>query len=136
MSEPAKYNFPKAEKVQIFEHVGTYIETQHNHAIAPEVKTAIADLQILLPQLQAQHPHVTSETAAIAILDAKFTEIKQSKTHRLVALRQQLLNPQRHLQALKTTLGEVAKHYLEESIWAKAVITYLDKMSETPDQGA
>jgi hypothetical protein len=30
MSEASKYNFPKAEKVQVFEQVGTYIE--HNYA--------------------------------------------------------------------------------------------------------
>lgn len=37
------------------------------------------------------------------------------------------------IQATKATLGEVAKHYLEASVWSKAIITYLDKMSETPD---
>jgi hypothetical protein len=30
---------------------------------------------------------------------------------------------------------EVAKHYLEESVWAKASLTYLDKLSEEPNHG-
>jgi len=134
MSNSSKYNFPNAQKVQIFEQVNTYIE--NNHPTDPEVKTAIADLTLLLTQLQTQYPQVKTESQALTVLDAEFTEIQQSTTHPLVNLRQQLLNPERHLQAIKATLAEIAKHYLEESVWAKAAITYLDKLSETPDQGA
>ena len=114
---------------------GDQIGTQNQYTNDPEVRGAIADLQTLLTQLQAQHPQVTTETEALAIIDAEFTEIQQSKTHRLATLRQQLLNPERHLQAIKATLGEVAKHYLEESVWAKASLTYLDKLSEEPNHG-
>lgn len=91
----------------------------------------------LLLQLQEKHPTVTTEDKALSIIDAEFTEIKQSNPHKLVtllaSLREHFLNPERHLQATKATFGEVAKHYLEESVWSKAIITYLDKMSETPD---
>ncbi len=114
---------------------GDQIGTQTQYNNDPEVRGAITDLQTLLTQLQTQHPHVTTETQALAIIDAEITEIKQSKTHRLATLRQQLLNPERHLQAIKATLGEVAKHYLEESVWAKASLTYLDKLSEQPNHG-
>ncbi|MFQ4139062.1 hypothetical protein PGN35_022385 [Nodosilinea sp. PGN35] len=136
MTEVSKYSFPKAEKVQVFEQVDTYIETQHNYATDPSVQAAIADLQTLITQLQTQHPSVATEPEALAIIDAEFIEIQQSPTHKLVTLRQQLLNPERHLQATKATLGEIAKHYLEESVWAKATITYLDTLSETPERGA
>jgi hypothetical protein len=138
MSNSSKYNFPAAQKVQIFEQVTTYIEKyiENNHPTDPEVKTTIADLTLLLTQLQAQHPQVTTESQALTVLDAEFTEIQHSPTHPLVSLRQQLLNPERHLQAIKATFAEVVKHYLEESVWSKAVVTYLDKLSETPDQGA
>ncbi|NJO73570.1 MAG: HEAT repeat domain-containing protein [Leptolyngbyaceae cyanobacterium RM1_406_9] len=115
---------------------GAFIGTQNNYPTDPELQCAIADLQTLLTQLQIQHPQVTTEIEAIAITDAKFTEIKQSQTHGLANLRKQLLNPERHLQATKATLGEVAKHYLEESVWAKAILTYLDKLSEDPNLGA
>jgi len=114
---------------------GDQIGTQNQYTNDPEVRGAIADLQTLLTQLQTQHPHVTTETEALVIIDAEFTEIQQSKTDRLATLRQQLLNPERHLQAIKATLGEVAKHYLEESVWAKASLTYLDKLSEQPNHG-
>ncbi len=115
---------------------GDQVGTQNYTATDPEVQGAIADLKAFLTQLQAQYPQVTTEAEALIIIDAEFTEIKQSPTNKLVTLRQQLLNPERHAQAIKATLGEIAKHYLEESVWAKATLTYLDKMSETPDQGA
>jgi hypothetical protein len=114
---------------------GDQVGTQNYAATDPEVQRAIADLQALLIQLQTQHPQVTTEMEALAIVDAEFTELKQSPTSKLATLRQQLLNPERHAQAIKATLGEVAKHYLEDSVWAKATLTYLDKISETPNQG-
>ena len=136
MSEPSKYTI-HTQSSQIIEHnPGTVIGIQHRYAAEPEVQETVADLKILLTQLQTQHPQVTTETEAIAIIDAEFTEIKQSPGSKLVTLRQQILNPERHAQALKATLGEIAKHYLEESVWAKATLTYLDKLSETPNQGA
>ena len=136
MSEPSKYTI-RAQSSQIIEHnAGTVIGIQYSYAAEPEVQETVADLKILLTQLQTQHPQVTTETEAIAIIDAEFTEIKQSSGSKLVTLRQQILNPERHAQALKATLGEIAKHYLEESVWAKATLTYLDKLSETPNQGA
>jgi hypothetical protein len=133
---PGKYDnaFPNAQKVQIFERVETYIE--HQHTTDPEIPAAIADLQTLIINLQTQHPTVTTETQALDIIDAEFTEIKQNPNYKLTTLRQQILNPERHLQAIKATAAEVAKHYLEESVWAKASITYIDKLSETPDPGA
>ena len=134
MNTPSKYNFPNVQKVQIFEKVDTYIE--NNYPNDPETKAAIADIQTLIAQLQTQHPQVTTQAQALDIIDVEFTEIKQSKTHRLATLRQQLLNPERHLQATKAALGEIAKHYLEESVWAKTIITYLDKLSEEPNHGA
>jgi HEAT repeat protein len=115
---------------------GNFIGTQNNYAADPEVQSAIADIQIMISQLQAQYPQVTTETQALAILDVEFTEIKQNQTHKLATLRKQILNPERHLQAIKAALGEVAKHYLEESVWAKTTITYLDKLSEEPNHGA
>ena len=112
------------------------IGIQNNYATDLEIKSAIADLETLFTQLQTQHPHVNTETQALAILDVEFTEIKQDKTHKLATLRKQLLNPERHLQAIKAALGEVAKHYLEESVWAKTAITYADQLSEEPNHGS
>lgn len=136
MSEPSKYTI-HTQSSQIIEHnTGTVIGIQNSYSTDLDVQEAVANLTTLLTQLQTQHPQITSEVEALAIIDAEFTDIKQSPTSKLTILRQQLLNPERHAQAIKATLGEVAKHYLEDSIWAKASLTYLDKMSEPPDQGA
>jgi hypothetical protein len=60
----------------------------------------------------------------------------QKIRHQTTILKQQLFNPDRHLQASKATLVEVTKAAWEKSLIVKAVITYLDKFSETPDKGA
>ncbi|NMG56934.1 hypothetical protein E1H12_00005 [Geitlerinema sp. P-1104] len=114
---------------------GDQIGTNHNQTTNAEVKQAVADLQALLADLETQHPQVSSEQEASAIIEAEFTEIRETPNHRLAILRKQILNPERHLQAIKATSIEVAKSAYEKSILAKAVITYLDKLSETPDRG-
>jgi len=133
MSNSSKYNFPNAQKVQIFEQVNTYIE--HNHEIDTDTKAVLTDLQTLITQLQTQHPTVTTETEALAIIDAEFTETRQTPTHKLATLRQQIINPERHFQALKAALNEIVNYYLEENIWGKTAIASLNTLSETPDQG-
>ena len=56
--------------------------------------------------------------------------------HQMSLLKRQLLNPDRHLQATKATLIEVAKSAYEKSLIVKAIIPYLDKLSEEPNHGA
>jgi hypothetical protein len=136
MSEPSKYTIHTQSSQIIEQNPGTVIGIQNSQTPDAEVQRAIADLTTLLTQLQTQYPQVATEAEALPIIDAEFTEIKQSPTSKLATLRQQILNPERHAQAIKATLGEITKHYLEESVWAKATLTYLDKMSETPNQGA
>ncbi len=114
---------------------GDQVGIQHNHTTSPEIDAALKQLQTYLNSLQTQHPEPSSETEALAIIDAEFTEIQRQPDHRLATLRQQLTNPEGHFQATKATLAEIAKHYLEESVWSKAILTYIDKLSETPDQG-
>ncbi|WP_448570210.1 hypothetical protein [Trichothermofontia sp.] len=115
---------------------GDQIGIQNNQTVNPELQAVLNDIQTLITQLQTQYPTVNTETEALAIIDAEFTEIRQTPTHKLATLRQQILNPERHLQALKAVLNEIVNYYLEENIWGKAAIVYLDKMSEDPKQGA
>lgn len=114
-----------------------------NATIVPSSEVSHADyervfmeLQTLLKRLQEKYPHVRSESEAFKIIDAEVTSESAPQHDRLVNFRDQIFNLERHLQASKAALSEVAKHYLEESIWAKAGITYIDKLSETPDRGA
>ncbi|MEC4813375.1 MAG: hypothetical protein SAK29_08905 [Scytonema sp. PMC 1069.18] len=53
----------------------------------------------------------------------------------MLLLKRQLFNPARHLQAAKATLVEITKAAYEKSLIAKAIITYIDKLSEEPNHG-
>lgn len=82
MSEPSKYTI-HTQSSQITEHnAGTVIGIQNSYATDPEVQGAIADLKTLFTQLQTQYPQVTTETEALPIIDAEFTEIRQSRTNK------------------------------------------------------
>jgi hypothetical protein len=137
MSEASKYNFPKAKKVQVFEQVDTYIE--NNYPKDEALKQQIPEVLQLVHQLQQTH-QPTTEVQAAEIIDVEFCEIQNTNPTRwqtirkqLQLLKRQLLNPESHFKATKATLAEVAKHYLEESVVSKALITYLDTMSADPE---
>jgi hypothetical protein len=123
---------------------GDQIGIQHNYfGTDPALSEQIADLQQLIADLELQHPNPAGEAAALAIVDNALTTIQtqqpdrwQKIRYQTTILKQQLLNPDRHLQASKATLVEVTKAAWEKSLIVKAVITYLDKFSETPDKGA
>ena len=115
---------------------GDQVGFQYNYPTGPELQTAISDLKAVLNDLKTQNPSVATEAQALTIIDAEFTEIQPGESSRIATLRQQFLNPERHFQASKASLVEVLKHFLEESVWAKAVITYIDTMSSTPEEGA
>jgi patatin-like phospholipase/acyl hydrolase len=143
MNNSSKYNFPNVQKVQIFEQVDTYIENQNSsEAINTALLDQIADLRQFIADLEIQHPNPAGEEAALEIVGNALTEIQtqqpdqwQKICHQTTIFKQQLLNPQRHLQASKATLVEVTKAAWGKSLIVKAVITYLDKFSETPDKG-
>jgi HEAT repeat protein len=123
---------------------GDQIGIQHNYFGAnPALSEQIADLQQLIADLEVQHPNPAEESDALAIVDNALTTIQtqqpdrwQKIRHQTTILKQQLLNPDRHLQASKATLVEVTKAAWEKSLIVKAIITYLDKFTETPDKGA
>jgi hypothetical protein len=99
-------------------------------------------MQQLIVDLELQHPNPAGESVALSIVDNALTAIQiqqpdrwQKIRHQTTILKQQLLNPDRHLQASKATLVEVTKAAWEKSLIVKAFITYIDKFSETPDKG-
>jgi hypothetical protein len=128
----------------------TIIGTQNNYATDPNLLKTIqdllqqnTDLQTFITDLETQNPNLQTEAEAEAIRDRAITQIQTTNpTHwqtirqQMRTLKQQLLNPERHAQAAKATLVEVTKAYWEKSLIIKAIVTYIDKLSETPDQGA
>jgi hypothetical protein len=61
MTEASKYNFPKAKKVQVFEQVDTYIETQHNYTPDHQKSAAEQQLQSIVSKLRQKYPDATDE---------------------------------------------------------------------------
>ncbi len=122
---------------------GDQVGIQHNYfGTDPAISEQIADLQQLIADLEVKHPNPVGEESAVAIVESALTKVQtqqpdrwQKIIHQITILKQQLLNPERHLQASKSTLVEVTKAAWEKSLIVKAVITYLDKFSETPDKG-
>jgi HEAT repeat protein len=125
-------------------HTNNYYEKgththNHNYANDETLKQQTIELRQWVHQLQQTH-QPTTEVQAAEIIDVEFREIQNTNPTRwqtirkqLQLLKRQLLNPESHFKATKATLAEVAKHYLEESLVSKAVITYLDTMSADPD---
>lgn len=116
-------------------------ETKSPKANDEALKQHIPEVRQLVHQLQQTY-QPTTEVQAAEIIDIEFHEIQKTNPTRwqtirkqLQLLKRQLLNPESHLKATKATLAEVAKHYLEESVVSKALITYLDTMSADTDQG-
>ncbi|OKH33161.1 hypothetical protein NIES2119_24185 [[Phormidium ambiguum] IAM M-71] len=111
----------------------------HNYANDETLKQQTVELRQLVHQIQQTH-QPTTEVEAAKIIDVEFREIQKTNPTRwqtlrkqLQLLKRQLFNPESHFKATKATLAEIAKHYLEESVVSKAVITYLDTMSADSD---
>jgi predicted NACHT family NTPase len=122
----------------------TTIETQNNYFETDDtLRQEIVELNQFIAELETKYPNVNTEAEAEKILDAEIVEVQtgnptrwQTICRQWSLLKRQLFNPERHLQAAKATAVEVIKSACEKSLIAKAVITYLDKLSETPDLGA
>jgi predicted NACHT family NTPase len=124
----------------------TIIDIQNNYFnfnTDEALRKEIADLNRFIAELDAKHPNIQTETDAEQILDAEILAVQtdnptrwQSLRHQMSLLKRQLLNPERHLQAAKATLIEVTKTAYEKSLIVKAIITYIDKLSEEPNHGA
>jgi len=109
----------------------------------PALNQEISDLQQFIANLEATNPNLETEQEADQIVTTALDQVQTQEPTRwqkirsqMGILKKQILNPERHFQAAKATGIEVAKHYAENSLIVKAVITYIDKLSEPPDQGA
>ena len=123
----------------------TIIDTQNNNYFSSDetLKHQIAELQQLITELETQHPNLQTEAQATQIVQQTMDQIQTQNPDRwqklrdqMTILKQQFFNPDRHTQALKATIVEVTKTKWEENLLVKAIVTYLDKFSETPNKGA
>ena len=119
----AKYSFPNAREVKIFEQVGQYIETQN--ASDPEVKEALEDLKQILQELQAQNPQA-SEEEAMEILDVEVEAIRRREPQRW----RQLANLRRWQNGAKKGALKVGEHLADSTVWGKALVGFLEGASD------
>jgi hypothetical protein len=107
---------------------GDQIGIKNNYNASPEIQATIAELKATLAEIQTKNPTISTPEEALVTLDVEFTQVKQTDRYKLVQLRQFILEPKRHIKAIKATIAEISKHYLEDSVWAKATITYLENL--------
>jgi hypothetical protein len=130
MSETSKYII-NAEIVQI-------VETNSGEVIAkkyandPAFTDALTEIVQILTTLQQKYPTAT-ETEAEEIIEAEFTEIKTQQPKKWETFRRQLLNRERWFNGGKAALSETAKHYLENNVFSKAGIAFLEGFSADED---
>ncbi len=119
----AKYSFPNAREVKIFEQVDQYIETQN--AGDPDVKAAIADLKQILQGLQAQNPQA-SEEEAVEILEVEIESIQHREPQRW----RQLMNLKRWKNGAKKGALKAGEHMADSTVWGKALVGFLEGVSD------
>lgn len=89
------------------------------------VEVVLADFKQFLNDLQQKYPNATDETA-IQVIDAEFTEMKRSQPQRW----QNFLSLKRQWNGVRTALLKAGEHYAEETPLGKALIGYLEGVSE------
>lgn len=89
------------------------------------VEVTLADFKQFLNDLQQKYPNATEETA-IQVVDAEFTKMKQLQPWRW----QNFLNLKRQWNGIRTALLNAGEHYAEETPLGKALIGYLEGVSE------
>lgn len=116
------------------------IDTQNNFFDTDKTLAQdITDLKEFIADLETKHPHLQTPAEADAVIETEIIKVQSDNPtrwhilrHQMSLLKRQLLDPERHLQATKATLIEVVKGVSEKSLIVKAIITYLDKLSEEP----
>lgn len=135
-SEPQTRNI----KANNYYEQGTHTHT-HNYAADESTKQQVSELRQFVIELQ-QSDQPTTEAQGRQVIKERLGALQQTDQSRwqkiknqALLLKRQILNPERHWTASKAAIAEVAKHYLQESVTAKAFITYIDTMSADVGEG-
>lgn len=127
MTNPSKYNFPNAQKVQIFEQVETYIENnQQSTTIEQNFELLLTDYASFIGELQQKYPNLADATAASQIIEVEAKRIEAQDQPRW----QNFLNLKRLWNGGKKATVKVGEHFAENNVWAKGAIAFLEGVSE------
>ncbi|MBE9129380.1 MULTISPECIES: hypothetical protein [unclassified Coleofasciculus] len=116
---PGKYDnaFPNAQKVQIFEQVETYIETQNNTTNQQTFEILLADFQDFLTHRQTQHPAVTSPEAATQTITVQAKQLPPAHWQNFLTLK-------RLWNGSKQAGIKVGEHFVESNPWGKGAVAF------------
>jgi HEAT repeats len=107
---------------------GDQVGIQYNIEQSEDISHALREIQKILDELRQQHPQA-SETAASAIIDAEFREIRRKQPWQW----QNLLSLKRLWKGSKTAAFKVSEHLAEDSVWGKGFLGFLEGVSEDED---
>lgn len=93
-----------------------------------DLDETLTEIAQILRTLQQNNPTATP-TEAEDIIEAEFTEIQTHQPHKWQTFRRQLLNRERWLNGGKAALSETAKHYVDNNVFYKAGLAFLDGFS-------
>jgi hypothetical protein len=128
MSDNSKYNFLNADTVIINEKVLKSEIIGKKYTSDPEIKSSIKEIIQILQRLQTENPNVT-ESQTKDIIEVKFSEIQQQNPKKWQDLTQQLLNKERWFQGGKAALTTATEHYIDDNIFYKMFLAFLDEFS-------
>ena len=122
MTNSSKYNFPNAQKVQVFEQIDTYIETQNN-TTEQTFEILLTDFQAFLTDLQTHYPTVTTPEAAAQTITVQAKQLPPARWKSFLDLK-------RLWKGGKKASVKVGEHFAENNVWAKGAIAFLEGVSE------
>ncbi|GAB4230021.1 MAG: hypothetical protein Kow00121_58850 [Elainellaceae cyanobacterium] len=104
---------------------GTVQGDQTIYTSEQNVEVVLADFKKFVSDLQQKYPNAT-DARAIQVIDAEFQEMKRSQPWRW----QNFLNLKRQWNGVRAALLKAGEHYAEETPLGKALIGYLEGVSE------
>jgi len=131
MSEASKYSI-KAEVVQITENNSGGEVIAKKYASDPAFAGALTEIIQILTRLQQNHPTATKAEVE-EIIEAEFEEIRVNQPNKWQTFRRQLLNRERWFNGGKAALEEAAKHYMDNNVFGKAGLAFLEGFSADED---
>ena len=102
------------------------------NASQQNLNQTLSEIIEIFRDLQRKYPNST-EAEAKDIIEAEFKDIKTQQPKKWETFCRQLLNPERWLNGGKSALSETAKHYLENNVFSKAGIAFLEGFSADED---
>lgn len=128
MSDVSRKNEFKAEVIQYFEtNSGQPIGKQVVES--PILKKSVDEIYQILKNLQENYPTAT-EAEAVDLIEVEFEEIRISKPAKWKLILRQLLEPDRWFSGGKSALLATMGHFVEESVFGKAGVAFLEGFSE------